>query len=107
MVGLGLARSCAVPAGRAFWATGLEREAHTGRQQWREWCSEAAAKRGGPRQELAGETCCASFGAWVLSWWEGKHLAGAGAATTWGHRCVGLVSRVLSGGCALAVAWPV
>jgi len=70
-LGMGLARSCALTAVSVFLAVGLERKAHTVRQQWREWCYEAKAKRGGPRQELAVETCFAPLLAWVLSWWGG------------------------------------
>src|SRR4029077_20135813 len=55
--GMVLARSCALSAVSLFLAQGLERKANTGRQQLREFCYEAKAKRGGPRQELAVETC--------------------------------------------------
>jgi hypothetical protein len=81
-----LARSCAVTAGSAFLAAGLDRKAKTVRHQWREFCSEAKAQRGGPRQELAVATCFASLGAWGLSWWAGKQRAVAVEATTWGQR---------------------
>src|SRR5215510_7587419 len=43
-LGMVLARSCALTAVRAFLATGLGRKEPTGRQQWRECCSEAAAQ---------------------------------------------------------------
>jgi hypothetical protein len=106
-VGMVLARSCALTAVSAFLAAGLDRKANTVRQQLREWCSEAKAKRGGPRQELAVETCFASLVAWVLSWWEGHQLALAVDATTLGQRFVVLVISVLSRGCAIPVAWTV
>ena len=77
-----LARSCALSAVSLFLAQGRERKAHTVRQQLREFCYEAKAKRGGPRQELAVETCFAPLLAWVLSWGEGTQLAVAVAATT-------------------------
>ena len=77
-----LARSCALSAVSLFLAQGLERTPNTVRQQLREFCSEAKAKRGGPRQELAVETCFAPLLAWVLSWWEGNQLALALDATT-------------------------
>ena len=102
-----LARSCALTAVSAFLAAGLGRKATTVRQPLREFCYEAKAKRGGPRQELAVETCFASLVAWVLSWGEGNQLALAVAATTLGQRFVGLVISVLSRGCALPVAWTV
>ena len=102
-----LARSWALTAGSVFLAVGLERKATTVRQQLREWCYEAKAKRGGPRQELAVETCFAPLLAWVLSWWEGTQLALAVDATTVGQRFVVVVISVLYRGCAIAVAWTV
>ena len=68
-VGMVLARSCALSAVSLFLAQGLARHPNTVRQQLREWCYEAQAKRGKPRQELAVETCFAPLLAWVLSWW--------------------------------------
>lgn len=81
-LGMVLARSCAVTAVSLFLAQGLERTANTVRQQVREWCYEAKAKRGGPRQELAVERCFVPLLAWVLSWWDGQQLALAVDATT-------------------------
>jgi hypothetical protein len=102
-----LARSCAVSAVSLFLATGLDRKANTVRQQLREWGYEARAKRGGPRQELAVETCFAPLLAWVLSWWEGHQLALAVDAPTLGQRVVVLVISVRYRGCAIPVAWTV
>ena len=51
-VGRVLARSCALSAGSLFLAQGLARKPNTGRQQLREFCYEAQAKRGGPWQEV-------------------------------------------------------
>jgi hypothetical protein len=90
-VGMVLARSCALTAVSLFLAKGLDRKAKTVRQQLREFCYEATAKRGKPRQELAVESGLAPVVAWVLSWWEGKQLALAVEATTWGQRFVVLV----------------
>ena len=47
-LGMVLARSCALTAVSLFLATGLERKPNTVRQQLREFCYEAKAKRGGP-----------------------------------------------------------
>jgi hypothetical protein len=102
-----LARSCALTAVSLFLAKGLERKPNTVRQQLREFCYEAKAKRGGPRQELKVESCFAPLLAWVLSWWEGKQLAIAVDATTLGQRFVVLVISVLYRGCAIPVAWTV
>ena len=66
-LGMVLARSCALTAVSLCLAQGLDRKANTVRQQLREWCYEAKAKRGKPRQELAVETCFAPLLAWVLS----------------------------------------
>ena len=106
-LGMVLARSCALSAVSLFLAKGLERQPNTVRQQLREWCYEAQAKRGGPRQEVAVETCFAPLLAWVLSWWEGNQLALAVDATTLGQRFVVLVVSVLYRGCAIPVAWTV
>jgi hypothetical protein len=102
-----LARSCALTAVSLFLAKGLERKPNTVRQQLREWCYEAQAKRGQPRQELAVETCFAPLLGWVLSWWEGTQLAIAVDATTLGQRFIVLVVSVVYRGCAMPVAWTV
>jgi hypothetical protein len=106
-LGMVLARSCALTAVSLVLAAGLERKPNTVRQQLREFCYEAKAKRGGPRQELAVETCFAPVLAWVLKWWEGNQLALALDATTLGQRFVVLVISVLYRGCAIPVAWTV
>jgi hypothetical protein len=106
-LGTVLARSCALSAVSEFLAKGLERKANTVRQQLREFCYEAKAKRGKPRRELAVESCFAPLLAWVLSWWEGTQLAIAVDATTLGQRFVVLVVSVVYRGCAIPVAWTV
>ena len=106
-LGMVLARSCALSAVSEVLAVGLERKANTVRQQLREWCDEAKAKRGGPRQEFAVESSFAPLLGWVLSWWEGTQLAVAVDATTLGQRFVVLVISVLYRGCAIPVAWTV
>lgn len=102
-----LARSCALTAVSVFVAKGLARQPNTVRQQLREFCYEATAKRGGSRQELHVESGFAPLWAWVLSWWEGTQLALAVDATTLGQRFVVLVVSVVYRGCAIPVAWPV
>ena len=103
--GMVLARSCALTAVSLFLAEGLERKPNTVRQQLREWCYEAKAKRGKPRQELAVETSFAPLLVWILSWWEGNQLAIAVDATALGQRFVVLVVSVVYRGCAIPVAW--
>ena len=46
-LGMILARSCALTAVVSFLATWQERKMNSVRQQLREWCYEASAKRGG------------------------------------------------------------
>jgi hypothetical protein len=58
-LGMVLAHSCALSAVATFWGVGLERKANTVRQQLREWCYEAKAKRGEHRQALEVESCFA------------------------------------------------
>jgi hypothetical protein len=107
LLGMVLARSCALSAVSLFLAVGLGRKPNTVRQQLREFCYEAKAKRGGSRQALQVEACFAPLLAWVLSWGEGNQLAVALDATTLGQRFVVLVISVLYRGCALPVAWTV
>jgi hypothetical protein len=56
-LGMVLARSCALTAVSAFLATWLKRKEPTVRQQLREFCYEATAKRGSTRCSLAVEPC--------------------------------------------------
>jgi len=65
-LGMVLVRSCALSAVSAFMAEGLRQKDNTVRQRLREWCYEAAAKRGTKRQEVHVETCFAPLLAWVL-----------------------------------------
>jgi hypothetical protein len=106
-VGMVLARSCALSAVSTFLATGLARKANTVRQQLREFCYEATAKRGEHRQEVRVESCFAPLLGWVLSWWEGQQLALALDATALGARFVVLAVSVVYRGCAIPVAWTV
>jgi hypothetical protein len=102
-----VARSCALTAVASFLAVWQGRKGNSVRQQWREWCYEATAKRGGPRQELRVESCFAPLLGWVLSWWEGEQLALAIDATALGARFVVLTVSVVYRGCAIPVAWTV
>jgi hypothetical protein len=72
-----LARSCALTAVSAFLATWLGRKEPAVRQQLREFCYEATAKRGTARCALAVEPCFVSLLAWVVDQWEGTPI-GAG-----------------------------
>lgn len=102
-----VARSCALSAVSGLLAQWVGRKPNTVRQQVREFCYEAPAKRGASRQEVAVETCFAPLLEWVLSWWDGHQLALAVDATTLGQRFVVLAVSVLYRGCAIPVAWTV
>jgi hypothetical protein len=101
---MGLARSCALTAVAYFVAAGLGRKANTVRQQLREFCSAAAAKRGAKRQEVVVESFVVPLLEWVLSWGEGQQLALALDATALGERLVVLAVSVVYRGC--ACPWP-
>ena len=79
----------------------------TVRQQLREFCYEAEAKRGDQRQALCVECCFVPLLAWVLSRWQGTQLALALDATTLGLRFTVLAISVVYRGCAIPVAWTI
>jgi hypothetical protein len=106
-LGMVLARSCALTAVSAFLAPWLGRQEHTVRQQLREFCYEAAAKRGTARCALRVELCFVPLLAWVVSLWQGTQLALALDATTLGTRFTVLVVSGVYRGCAIPVAWVV
>ena len=106
-LGMVLARSCALTAVAAFLAVWLRRQEQTVRQQLREFCDEAEAKRGDQRQALCVERCFVPLLAWVLSWWQGTQLALALDATTLGTRFTVLAISVVYRGCAIPVAWTI
>lgn len=106
-LGMVLARSCALTAVSAFLATWLHRNEDAVRQQLREFCYEATAKRGTARQELMVEPCFVPLLTWVVDQWEGTQLALALDATTLGDRFTVLALSVVYRGCAIPVAWTV
>jgi hypothetical protein len=100
-----LARSGPRTAVRAFLAPWLARQEPTERQPWREYCDEAAAKRGTARCARRVERCVVPLLAWVVSRWQGTPWALD--APTVGMRVTVLAVRVVSRGGALPVAWVV
>jgi len=88
-------------------ATWLGRKEPAVRQQLRELCYEASAKRGTTRCALAVEPCFGSLLGWVVEQWEGSQLALALDATTLGTRFTVLALSVVYRGCAIPVAWTV
>src|SRR5215211_1697357 len=106
-LGMVLSRSCALTAVSLWWALSDGQAYGTVRQRLREWCYPVERKRGAKRQAVAVETCFAPLLRWVLSWWEGQHLALALDATTLGQRFTVLALSVVYRGCAIPVAWAV
>ena len=106
-LGMVLARSGALTAVRAFLATWLGRTEPAVRQQVREFCYEATAKRGTARGARAVEPCFVPLLAWVVDQWEGTPWALARAATTLGTRFTVWAISGVSRGCAIPVAWTV
>lgn len=106
-LGMVLACSCALSAVSVWLARWLKRQENTVRQQWREWCDEAHAKRGAQRQALVVEDCFVPLLRWVRRHWQGTQLALALEATTLGTRCTVLAISVVSRGCAMPVAWTI
>ena len=106
-LGLVVARSGALSAVSVLLAQWLDRKPNPVRQQLREFCYEAPAKRGEDRREVVVETCFAPLLKWGLSWGEGPQLALAVDATTLGQRFVVLALSVLYRGCAIPVAWTI
>ncbi|SRR5579883_786822 len=107
--GLIMTRSCGLSPVALFLAGLLERSYDAQRQQLREFCYEAADKRGQQRKEVQVQACFAPLLRWVLAWWPvgEKRLALAVDATTLGQRFTVLAISVLYGGCAIPVAWAV
>ncbi len=106
-VGMVLARSCALTAVSTLLAAVLGRKENSVRQQLREGVYEAAAKRGRQRRDVIVHLCFVPLLRWVLSRWQGTHLALALDATTLGERFVVLAVSVLYRGCAIPVGWVV
>jgi hypothetical protein len=106
-LGMVLARSCALTAVATLLAVWLRRPEQTVRQQLREFCYEAEAKRGDQRQALCVERCFVPLLAWVLRRWQGTQLALALDATTLGTRFTVLAISVVYRGCAIPVAWTI
>ena len=73
-VGMVLARSCALSAVSEFLAKGLERKPNTVRQQLREWCYEANAKRADPPGSAGRDVFCAVVGVGLEL--VGRHAVG-------------------------------
>jgi hypothetical protein len=106
-LGMVLARSCALTAVTAFLAPWVRRPEQTVRQQLREWCYEAEAKRGDQRQAVDPQACFVPLLQWIVGQWQGTQLALAHDATTLGTRFTVLAISVVYRGCAMPVAWTI
>src|SRR2546422_264662 len=107
--GMVLAKSCGISSVVALLAPLLAKSEGTVRQRLREWCYDAADKKGERRQELEVSRCFAPLLCWILSWWTpGEHrLALAMDASTLSDRFTVLCISVVYRGCAIPVAWKV
>lgn len=102
-----LARSCALRAVSVWLAALYQRKGNPVRQQWREWCDAAPAKRGARRPALAVDDSVKPLLGGVLRDWQGTQVALALDATTLSTRFTVLAIRVVSRGCAMPVAWTI
>jgi hypothetical protein len=78
---------------------------HALRQQLREWLYDGADRAAPSRTDLDVTVCFAPLLRWVVSWWQGQHLALALDATLLHDQLTALVISVLYRGGAIPVAW--
>lgn len=102
-----LAKSCGITSVAGILAELFGSSLSTLRQQLREWCYDAADKKGKHRQEVDVTLCFAPLLCWLVSLClpQESRLALAMDATTLSDRFTVLCIRVLSRGCAIPVAW--
>jgi hypothetical protein len=107
--GIVFAHCCGLTTVAALLAGLLDRKEAAVRQQLREWCYEAKAKRGRKRHALDVTTCFADLLRWVLAWWDpsDRRLVLALDATTLGTRFTVLAIAVVYRSTAIPVAWTV
>ncbi len=105
--GMVLAKSCGITSVAALLADLLGPSFSTMRQRLREWCYDAADKKGQQRQDVDVTLCFAPLLGWVLSWWPATEcqLALGMDASTLSDRFTVLAISVLYRGCAIPVAW--
>jgi len=104
-----LAKSCGISSVVGRLSPLLGQSEGTVRQRLREWCYDAADKKGTQRQELEVSLCFAPLLGWILSWWNpGEHrLTLAMDASTLSDRFTVLCISVVYRGCAIPVAWKI
>jgi len=79
------------------------------RQRLREWCYDAADKRGRQRQEVEVMTCFPRLLRWVLAWWSPgeRRLVLVLDETTLRQTFTVLAISVIYRGCGLPIAWAI
>src|SRR5229473_341725 len=107
--GMVLAKSCGITLVCAALALQVDSSEQSLLQRLREWCYNAADKKGEKRCELDVSTCFGPLLQWILAWWpaDEPRLALALVATTLKKRFTVLVISVVYRGCAIPVAWKV
>jgi hypothetical protein len=112
--GMVLTRSCGITTVAVFVSGLLNRKEDAVRQQLREWCYDAADKKGREgkghnRECLDVTTCFVPLLRWIVERWssEEKRIALALDATLLGERLAVLAISVVYRGCAIPVAWRV
>jgi hypothetical protein len=105
--GIALTRTCGRSTVAQFVSQLLGQSEATVEQRLREWCYDAANKRGKQRRELEVSTCFAPLLAWVVSLWRTNRMALALDATQLSDRFVVLSVSVVYRGFGIPVAWHV
>jgi hypothetical protein len=75
------------------------------RHRLRDWLYDGADKAAPCQTQVVVRPCFATLLRWVLTWWQGDHIAVAIDATTHQDRLLALVVSVLYRGSAIPVAW--
>ena len=107
--GMVLARSCGITSVTVVVAPLLGSTETAVRQRLREWCYDAADKRGTYRTDIDVTACFAPLVRWILAWWPAteRRLVLALDATTLGTRFTVLTLSLVYRGSAIPVAWMV
>lgn len=105
--GMALTQTCGLTTVVVVLAQLLGQRENTVRQRLREWCYDAADKRGAKRQAVEVCLCFAPLLRWILDWWgsDEQRLALALDASTLSDRFTVLAISVLYRGCAIPIAW--
>ena len=106
-LGIAVARTCGRRTVAYFLGELLGQRTATVEQRLREWCYDAADKRGERRREVEVSTCFAPLLTWVVSLFQTNRIALALDATQLSDRVVVLSVSVVYRGCGIPVAWHV